>query len=126
MAAVYYIDAVAVNSRNDWRHREVTTPMPRAVDGFPGFSRRYVRKGALKPPRIVVTGFLTGNDFDALWDNVASARALMDSLSVHSVRMHDNTWANCDLVNLDVLGNPDALGNDLAVRVRYLWEQLSF
>lgn len=124
MAAVYFIDGVAVNDRIDWRHEVPRGPIPRRVEGFPGDSSRYVTKGLTRPVIIRVTGYLVASDMDALHDDVDAAAALQNDLNTHSVRMHNRTWTNCDLKELEVLGNPDSLGSGVAQRVRYVWEKL--
>jgi len=120
----YKIDGSFVNSRTDWRTHRVMSPVPRRVESLPGDNTRYVVKDVTKPPQFIVEGYLTDVSFSALASQVRSAADQMNDLNLHQVTIHDEVYENCDLKLFESVDHPDALGDVLAQRCRWTWEQL--
>jgi hypothetical protein len=130
----YTIDAVAVNSRVDWRHQYLPgPPESRQENTFPGIGERFAVVGPTLPPDLIVSGFIEGAGatrhaaIQALNANLATENARRGTL--HTVACHGFSLVHCDLVEFRTVGNlfPIAQGDGsfkVAIGVRYAWRQL--
>ncbi len=107
----FKIDGTEFDANGQWTHQVVPGgPQMRQVFQFPGIAMRYVGKGPLMPPSLVITGWLnaTGSDLaTALYAlhlaiyNVSQYAA--DNL-VHSVEINGAVYPQCECVSVAPIG----------------------
>lgn len=108
----YKIDAVAVNSRTDWKHQLYPgAPQSRREERFPGVGERLVIKDVQMPSDLVVEGFLEGTDaadrelaIQDLHIALNTEKAREASTTPYKVGIHGASWGNMDLVRFTTVG----------------------
>lgn len=127
----YYVNSSAVNSRDDWRQQLVPGPTPKVEQGFPGEPGRFVTLGRVRPPDLVIVGWLEGASFSDLHDEILYWHGQQEVLTAFSVEIHGSSFGSLMLWKLETVDQEatafsrgDEGGVLIRQKVRFQWRQL--
>lgn len=126
----YRIDNQDVNGLPDWRHTPPVSPSPDPrQEIFPGDGTTFTLVSQPRGPRFAVTGWLLANSWPGLHQSIREADAMRFDRDLHTVTIHTNTYADCQLVRFEVLTGPSPITGSSGVllrnQVRWTWQQLT-